>query len=96
MRLERLEVSGLARAGWRLWLSRDTPPLLLLLYRNHLKVEGVASLKVWLPFVLAARQSCGSSKPAMMVKQRTPEPSFNPGTLLLLLLLLLPAVVFSQ
>ena len=46
LRLERLEVSGLARAGWRLWLSHDRAPLLLLLYRNHLKVEGVTSATV--------------------------------------------------
>ena len=34
-------MSGLARSGWRLWLTPDRPPLLLLLYRDHLKVEGV-------------------------------------------------------
>ena len=57
LRLERVQALGVGRAAWRLWLSPQLPPILLLMYRTNLKVEGVtevrmlsehtASLSVW-------------------------------------------------
>ena len=44
LRLERVQCRGMARCAWRLWLSPQQPPLLLLLYRTNLKVEGVTQV----------------------------------------------------
>lgn len=58
LRLERVQCRGTARCAWRLWLSPQKPPLLLLLYRTNLKVEGVTQVQTWQLFVVAVCMSC--------------------------------------